>query len=142
LLGKLSRLIPSYENQRLSHGKLVTVQRWFDQLVELEEDFFDDRMESNLYGWSRTLRDRCFVILQGHGIDPYQGVNDTEPPRGTRRAKAAWLREHLEAGAVTLCAVAAALEIRPDDVEAIAAGRTELGNNSWARIAALIEPDP
>jgi hypothetical protein len=65
----------------------------------------------------------------------YQGA----APKGTRQAKAAWLRGHLSSGALTPAAVADVLAIRPNEVASIAVGKTELGQFGWRKIAALVE---
>jgi hypothetical protein len=59
-------------------------------------------------------------------------------PKGTQRAKAAWLRQHLEAGIVTPDTVASALAIRPDHVAEIATGKIGLAIPSWRKLAALV----
>ena len=49
------------------------------------------------------------------------------------------MRSHLESGPLTPEAVADVLAIRPNEVESIAAGKTELGQFGWRKIAALVE---
>jgi hypothetical protein len=67
------------------------------------------------------------------------GVLETKPrvPVGTARAKAAWLRSWLDSG-VCVGEVGAVLGVPPDDIEALAAGRTTLANTSWAKIAEFV----
>ena len=60
-------------------------------------------------------------------------------PRGSQRAKAAWLRDHLDTGIFTVEDTASVLQISPKAVESIAAGKTRLGITSWQRLAALAE---
>ena len=59
-------------------------------------------------------------------------------PKGTQKAKAAWLRDHLEAGVLSAIDVESALEIRADDVGAVSAGKTNIGSKSWQKLAALV----
>ena len=63
---------------------------------------------------------------------------EASQPRGSRRAKAEWLRDLLDEGLVTTDAVASALAIRPDEVGEIAAGKVGLGSSSWHKLAALV----
>jgi hypothetical protein len=62
----------------------------------------------------------------------------TPVPRGTRQAKAAWLRTHLASGVLNTAEIAAVLEIRGKDVGAIAAGKIALANPSWAKLRELV----
>jgi hypothetical protein len=63
---------------------------------------------------------------------------DASQPRGSRRAKAEWLRDLLDEGLVTTDAVASALAIGPDEVGEIAEGKVGLGSSSWQKLAALV----
>jgi hypothetical protein len=62
----------------------------------------------------------------------------TRAPKGNRREKAEWLRDHLDAGVVTRDAVGSVLEIQPAHVDEIANGRSELGAGAWRKLAALV----
>jgi hypothetical protein len=68
----------------------------------------------------------------------YQGERSTRTPKGTQRAKAAWLRAHLDSGVVTPDAVASALAIPPNNVPEIAAGKIALASTSWQKVARLV----
>jgi hypothetical protein len=59
-------------------------------------------------------------------------------PRGTKSARAAWLRQQLEAGIVTPDAVADALSIRPHEVEPIASGKIALAGTAWQKLEVLV----
>jgi hypothetical protein len=63
------------------------------------------------------------------------------PPRtpvGNREARAAWLRSWLASGHLTCSEAATALDVPPDAIEDIAAGKVALANPSWQKLAALV----
>ena len=60
-------------------------------------------------------------------------------PIGTSRDKSAWLRSWLANGRISSAEVAHAVGIGPGDVEALASGKTVIGNTSWQKLADLVE---
>jgi hypothetical protein len=100
-----------------------------------------DGPESSLSGLV-TRPDRALseppTGLNSRPVLVYQGRRSRDAPRGSQQQKAAWLRDHLEAGVVTNDTVASTLAIRTDQVDPIAAGKVALANTSWQKIAALV----
>ena len=54
------------------------------------------------------------------------------------RDKSAWLRSWLTNGRITSADVAHTVGIGHGDVEALAAGKTVIGNKSWQKLAELV----
>jgi hypothetical protein len=70
-LGKVQRHLRAYQGPqlyRLSHGKLTTVQRWYEECRELEEAN-DAHLGDPIGGWAQRLAGELALILQQHGIE-------------------------------------------------------------------------
>jgi hypothetical protein len=92
---------------------------------------------SPIGGMAYRLVSELGAILRATAPQPEPAA--AGPPKGSQRAKAAWLRQHLASGIVTPDAVAAALAIRPNDVAPIAAGTLRISARLWAKLGELVE---
>jgi hypothetical protein len=87
---------------------------------------------------SAFLGSRSGSTSKVQGGCPRPGASAPRAPIGTSRDKSAWLRSWLANGRVTSAEVAHTVGIGHGDVEALAAGKTVIGNTSWQKLAELV----